>query len=540
MKKKIIAGMIICVLAILSLYKVGAYSGEVDPEGYITLPYIINVANNKGTGTVSVSATGYEISYQKVDVSETLYNSMTSKRGEIDTHYETINEQKKEKETNLSELRKAHSDLVESGTATEAQIKEAKDKYDEAYSEYSTFINNANARLKELQDEFNELIPNYNNNSWKKTTNGSNNIELDFSGKSGKIHFTLWVKIENGTNTYYDFKVYSSEIRNDEPSVPQNGKWTDFTKSKISVKNDLDIRKYFFTISNVIPMDEHLYYYAIGDGSTTPEFSTDLEQLSYDATNKVLKSKNISEYLELGPNQYIYIYEYYLDKDENKFVQKLVVDKSKLEKPVQKKYTDVFCGTMITDSDTQILFNTPWGNSTVRKVHLKIGKISDDAILKNIYDKKSNAFEELLKYAKKANVFYDKTLDSNSDGSAGGIVLNESDSLFAANNITDGEYYFLYAVVEDENGKYVKTEGVTFARASKLQTNSYSLFFYGSDDFSWKTFSNGEQGNNNGEDDTKAPGVIPQAGISNIILIVSGVTAITGIIMYKKYKKYNY
>ena len=33
--------------------------------------------------------------------------------------------------------------------------------------------------------------------------------EYDFSNYTGTAHFILWVKIDNGTNTYYDFMGYS-------------------------------------------------------------------------------------------------------------------------------------------------------------------------------------------------------------------------------------------------------------------------------------------------------------------------------------------
>ncbi len=37
-----------------------------------------------------------------------------------------------------------------------------------------------------------------------------------------------------------------------------------------------------------------------------------------------------------------------------------------------------------SDCDTQILFNTPWDDDTVRKVH-KIGKINDDTLYLKIF-----------------------------------------------------------------------------------------------------------------------------------------------------------
>lgn len=347
-----------------------------------------------------------------------------------------------------------------------------------------------------------------------------------------------------GDNTDNEQQNSGNESQNEGIEL-LNDEWTDFSKSKLTVEQTQNVRDYRVTISNAIPIENHIYRYAIGEGKSTPEYSDNLPQLSYDKEKKVFFSTTISKYLELGPDQYLYIYEQYFNQTESK--NKLVLEKNKLDKPAQKKYTDAFFSTMISkisdtsDCDTQILFNTPWDDDTVRKVHIKIGKINDDTILKDIYNKNSKAFENLQNYAiKDTKAFYDKTLDSTEKmTNAGGVKIVEKEPLFPAKNITDKEYYYLYAVVEDENGKYVKTEGVTLARATKTGiggTNSFSLFFYGSNDFSWKTF----EGLNNGGDNTVAPGKLPNAGAATICLVALGIVIVVGVVSYRKYKKCDY
>ena len=105
MKRKIIIGMIFCIILILNSYKVQAYSGEIDPKEYITLPSTIQITNGKGTGTISVSANGYNISYQKNDISESTFTSITSKNKEIETYVKTTEKEQKDKETNLTTLK---------------------------------------------------------------------------------------------------------------------------------------------------------------------------------------------------------------------------------------------------------------------------------------------------------------------------------------------------------------------------------------------------------------------------------------------------
>ena len=80
---------------------------------------------------------------------------------------------------------------------------------------------------------------------------------------------------------------------------------------------------------------------------------------------------------------------------------------------------------------------------------------------------------------------------------------------------------------------------MTLARASKIGmsgTNNFSLFFYGSNDFSWKTF----EGLNNGGDNTVAPGKLPNAGAATICLVVLGIVIVVGVVSYRKYKKCDY
>lgn len=220
MKKKIIAGMILIIYIFsisLNLYKVEAYSGELDPESYITLPSMIYVSNGVGTGTISLSssASNYDISYQKIDITESTFNNIQNKAKETNDYVEESNNTLKEKEANVKTLQTEYENLYNSGTATEEQLTGAQNKYTEAYNEYQKFYNTASANITTLQDEYYALIPNYTN-SWTNTTNSSNNVQLDFKNYTGKVYFILWAKITNGTNTYYDMNGYTSEIEENE------------------------------------------------------------------------------------------------------------------------------------------------------------------------------------------------------------------------------------------------------------------------------------------------------------------------------------
>lgn len=126
MKKKIISMCILIVLIIpmLSLYsEVLAFSGEIDPQGYIRLPAMINIKDNIGTGTISLSssASGYSISYQKVDITQETMNSIITKNEDINKYVEKTNKEISNKETNINELKIKYEQVNASETATQEE-----------------------------------------------------------------------------------------------------------------------------------------------------------------------------------------------------------------------------------------------------------------------------------------------------------------------------------------------------------------------------------------------------------------------------------
>lgn len=250
MRKKIIVLMILiafCV-SILSIFcNVEAFSGELDPKNYITMPLSIVLANGVGSGTIRVSssASGYSISYQKVDMSESKYQEIANKGTEIDNYY---NESKKildEKEAKADTLYQEYNTLQKNGTATEEQLTEAYNKAKEASNEYNEYVNKVNANSKKMKQEYYALIPSYTN-SWTPTTNNTiENVQLDFKNYSGKIYFVLWAKIDNGTDVYYDMTIYSSKVdRNETISISK-------TSASIKINETLQLTASSSTSSKI-------------------------------------------------------------------------------------------------------------------------------------------------------------------------------------------------------------------------------------------------------------------------------------------------
>lgn len=256
MKKKIINTILIilgCLIA-FNFYKVEAFSGELDPESYITLPSMINIQNGIGKGTVTLSprASGYNISYQKVDISESEMNSIATK---------------------ITALNNA---IAEYNSASEANKSAAL------------------ARVNTARSEYYALLPDYTS-SWTSTTNTSNNIQLNFGSVSGTVHFVIWVKITNGTNTYYDAMAYSTSIT---PSGSTGGSGSNESDIKIELKSEMGIATLepVIEISNLNENTGSRYYLVITSNSNKPNVtwtSDECMSLKYNNTKKIFTLGNI-------------------------------------------------------------------------------------------------------------------------------------------------------------------------------------------------------------------------------------------------------
>lgn len=552
MRKKISIAIIFLIgfVLMLNLYKVQAYSGELDPENYITFPDEISIKNNIGTGTVTLSsaASGYNISYQKIDVTKEKYDKIIAKMNEHNSYVDTAQKTINEKEANLTALQKKQQDLQKDETATEEQIATAKANYDEEYAKYKEYYENAKTQEEKLKKEYLALIPDYTS-SWKTAKNTSNNIVLDFSNYNGTAYFVLWVKISNGTNTYYDVAYYSPEIKTTENgnsnggnsgtgtgtnsgSETTEGNWTDFSKAKFELKKEGNSHA-IVEISGVTPKEHSTYYLLVTSAGSKPnvsEYTSEKIVLSYDKDTKTFKTidkYSVAYYVELNQDLYVSVLE---QTGEN---SNIVSFGNKLTRFSEPKYSDAFYATFITSDSDQIVTNFTHNGKNNRKIQIKIGKITDISILKKIKNKNSIGFEELLNYAKSNSGIYDQILYADKDSSFD-IEYNapSNNSLINLKGLENDAYYFLYIKTDDENGKYVSNEAVTLAQAS-VPGERWALFFYGTSDFKWSEWGTDDS------DNTIAPDKLPNTGAVSIVIATLTITT-GGIIAYKKYKKYNF
>lgn len=308
--------------------------------------------------------------------------------------------------------------------------------------------------------------------------------------------------------------------------------WTDFSNAEY--KADWDgVCQIRAEVSNVTTKEERTYYAIITKDESKPELNTkDAKPMSKDSNNNLFVY--ITQYAELNQDLYLWIIEY----DNTSTKENFVVSAKKIERPELRKYTSVFKATYISNSGFQLCFNIPYSDTNQRKFNVKVGKITDNNILKSIKNNESTAFDNLISYAKSSNSIYNTELMTN--GSLLPDCRDDSQTKIDL-SVEDGEYYYLYVDFDDESGKYYPLNpGITIARASTPLGNWY-LHFLGDDNFNWKDFGNEgenqpktdpEEGKK--EDPTVATKTMPHTG-KNIILTISIIAVIASIAYFGRW-----
>lgn len=331
-----------------------------------------------------------------------------------------------------------------------------------------------------------------------------------------------------------------------EDDGSSNLTWTDFSKAKFEVtkkSHTVDL-----SISNVTPYIGNSYYYVITAKNTKPSINFGLDEIRSDTIHPLSFSlpADITSYVELNQDLYLWIIERQFDEGVK---YKYLVEGKKLERPEYPIYSDVFTSTMITNTDTQILFNVPWSDNHSRTINLKIGKIDDVTILNKMKNKENDAFQKLLEYSKKADTIYNQQLTSTKRNNT--YEHGYKDSLDLRNLIQDGSFYFMYAQLDDENGKYYPVEGITYAKADVYDDSWYLMFLCSMDN--WNAPQNSTTTTKptttkptattptaSTKDTTVAKTAIPFAGNKAFIIFMIVTTLITlaviGKVQYNKYK----
>lgn len=264
-----------------------------------------------------------------------------------------------------------------------------------------------------------------------------------------------------------------------------------------------------------------------------------------------LFDRDITSFIELNQDLYCWVVEtkklenayFSEDGEEKTYVSKIINEGYKLTRPELPKYNGLFFASYVCKTRTQIIYKIP--GISQRKFKIKIGKISDNEILKKIKNKESDGFAKLEDYAKINTPIYEEVVKSTREKS---VEYNGNFEIPLDGKLEQGEYYYLYTEFDDENGKYYPIEHcLTLAQADVYkEQDSWYLFFYGDDSFKWKDFSTSSVNNDikpktDPEEDTTVAQnkPLPKTGIGMMMVGIISSVAIIGVISYCKTNKYS-
>lgn len=472
----------------------------------------------------------------------------------------------------------------------------ANTNYTNKVKEYNTKVDEYNAKVSQINNQVKDKLPMYNDSNWTKTTDGS--FKVNLTQFSGKKSFSIWAKLVTGTNTYYDQEIYSMngtkptevsvtsvslnkstlDIKVGETATlratinPTNatnknvtwesnntqiatvdtaGKVTAIKEgtAKITVKtkdgnhtatcivtvskNDgivwTDPSNIKFTVTEDFYLkvtglkEDGKYYGFISNGKIAPTVPDTgwIENENLPVTNK--PGFPISKYLEKSEDIYVWIYETQIVNNVRQ--NKCIIEAKKIERPALKKIgTRMKCYFYNEETSTNLFEAYDYENA--RKINVKIGKVTDKSILRAIKNGETDCLQKLLDYAKNADSIY-----------TGTVPLGRSESVTNKLNLVNDEYYYVYMVLDDENGKYFPVEDVSLYQALTYEKDgktSKNLFDYLNDNFKWNL------GNDDTTiDNTTATGKLPQTGASIVIYVAITLVIVAGVIFAIKYKKYN-
>lgn len=334
--------------------------------------------------------------------------------------------------------------------------------------------------------------------------------------------------------------VYAEDTTGEETT--EEFKWTDTSKAEITLEKELG-RYVNVKISNIEKNNDSEYRFIITNTNKMPELDKEkfesFECLNYYRDKKILVG-DCTAYVELNQDLYLWVCESGVIKDSLKNECKYIIEGKKLERIPDSM--NVFSNTFLSYNSTQIVFNIPWAKDTTRKINVKIGKITDENILKNIKNNTNDAWNQLLSYAKQSKAIYNEKLTSDPKENAISSY-NGNSKIDLSGLIEDKCYYFLYTQFDDENEKYYPVEGLTFALSevyNNLPEKPWYMFFYGQDKFQWiLNEGTGEVPEGKKEDPTTATITkLPNTGVGIAMLSAISVITVIAIIFKFKCKKY--
>jgi len=207
---------------------------ESDPDDLIGFPY--TVWNGEGEITLDDSITDYTMNYQWIALSTAQVSAIDTARDNYEEKVDIVRAELDSLYAKYEAKYQIYEDLVETGTATEQQLEEARSAAQTEYNTYKNYYDTSMIELDGLLDDYYETIPDYTNN-WTKATGLQ--FKGDFSGFSDERSFVLWVKVDYSNKSIYDYAILTvnGTLEEDEDDIDYQSYWEKFVEKFKTVKS---------------------------------------------------------------------------------------------------------------------------------------------------------------------------------------------------------------------------------------------------------------------------------------------------------------
>ena len=326
------------------------------------------------------------------------------------------------------------------------------------------------------------------------------------------------------------------------PEPPAELTWTDTSSTKIetSAKDSTVTRTTSIKISGITEKEGHNYYVFLTNSATKPELTFDGEYdgIDTDTITGYLSSFTsesgflADKYYELKSDTYLYIVEEQLNDETNKYENKFIVSNYKVTWPQRRSLGSRIKGYFFNDATSTFISEISDERETAgTNISVKIGRVTDTNILRAIQRGDSDCLSKLLNYAKSANSVYNGTVVYKG--------LEDAPTITDKFDLVDEAYYYVYMVVDDEDGEYYPIEDVSLYQALVDDDIGKNLFDYLDDNFKWNLEEETPPPPAKEPDDTTVQGKLPQTGQAIVIGVTCiGLVTLT-VIFAKKIKKYS-
>ena len=163
-----------------------------------------------------------------------------------------------------------------------------------------------------------------------------------------------------------------------------------------------------------------------------------------------------------------------------------------LSRPTLPNYMERMSGPLFYNNiSINIPMDVPRDIWTKRKMRIVIGEVKDYNLLVKIKENGNAASDDLYRYAKSnKNVVVNTMVETPGKSDGTYFVGYECDddipeSLNLKDKITQNKYYYIYAVLDGENGKFVETDGVYLLQSENSISGRWGLHRLGSMNFDW-------------------------------------------------------